>query len=95
MSQPKDGPDAQADEDDRLIQSFLSGGLELSGDSSNSILDLDRNLDGAAGDVLEAINAAGGQLPKNLPSPPTYRKTNPSDAPVMLLALSSPCRSRR
>ena len=50
---------------------------------------LDRNLDGAAGDVQEAINAAGGQLPKNLPSPPTFRKVNPADAPVLLLGASS------
>ena len=50
---------------------------------------LDRNLDGAASDVLEAINAAGGQLPKNLPSPPTFRKVNPADAPVLLLSASS------
>jgi HAE1 family hydrophobic/amphiphilic exporter-1 len=50
---------------------------------------LDRNLDGAASDVLEAINAAGGQLPKNLPSPPTFRKVNPADSPVLLLAASS------
>ena len=41
--------------------------------------DLDRNIDAAAGDVQAAINAAAGQLPKNLPSPPTYRKVNPSD----------------
>ena len=33
-----------------------------------------------------AINAAGGQLPKNLPSPPTYRKVNPADAPILILA---------
>jgi hydrophobe/amphiphile efflux-1 (HAE1) family protein len=51
--------------------------------------DLDRNIDGAAGDVLAQINAATGQLPKNLPSPPTYWKVNPSDAPIMILALSS------
>src|SRR5262249_12345490 len=51
--------------------------------------DLLRNIDGAAQDVQAAINAAAGQLPKNLPTPPTYRKTNPSDAPVMLLAVSS------
>ena len=40
--------------------------------------DLNRNIDGAAADVLAAINAAGGQLPKDLPSPPTYRKVNPA-----------------
>jgi HAE1 family hydrophobic/amphiphilic exporter-1 len=50
---------------------------------------LDRNLDGAAGDVLEAINAAGGQLPKNLPTPPTFRKVNPADAPILLISASS------
>ena len=36
-----------------------------------------------------AINAAAGQLPKNLPSPPTYRKVNPSDSPIMILAVQS------
>ena len=36
-----------------------------------------------------AINAATGQLPKNLPSPPTYRKVNPSDSPIMILAVQS------
>jgi len=50
---------------------------------------LDRDIDGAAQDVQTAINAAGGQLPKNLPSPPTYRKVNPADSPVMILAVSS------
>lgn len=39
--------------------------------------DLNRSIDGAANDVQGAINAAGGQLPKTLPSPPTYRKVNP------------------
>jgi multidrug efflux pump subunit AcrB len=51
--------------------------------------DLARNIDAAGQDVQAAINAATGQLPKNLPSPPTYRKTNPSDPPVMVLALTS------
>ncbi|HWK44155.1 MAG TPA: multidrug efflux RND transporter permease subunit [Stellaceae bacterium] len=51
--------------------------------------DLNRNIDGAAQDVSAAINAAGGQLPKNLPSPPTYRKVNPADSPVLLLAVQS------
>ncbi len=50
---------------------------------------LDRDIDGAAQDIQTAINAAGGQLPKNLPSPPTYRKVNPADSPVMILAVSS------
>jgi HAE1 family hydrophobic/amphiphilic exporter-1 len=51
--------------------------------------DLSRNIDGAASDVLEAINAAGGQLPKNLPTPPTFRKVNPADSPILLLAANS------
>ncbi len=51
--------------------------------------DLDRNIDAAAGDVLAAINAAGGQLPKTLTSPPTYRKVNPADSPILILAVQS------
>jgi HAE1 family hydrophobic/amphiphilic exporter-1 len=51
--------------------------------------DLDRNIDGAANDVQAAINAAGGQLPKNLPNPPTWRKVNPADSPIMLLSATS------
>ena len=51
--------------------------------------DLDRNIDAAANDVQAAVNAAGGQLLKNLPSPPTYRKTNPSDTPVLILSATS------
>ena len=50
--------------------------------------DLARNIDGAAQDILMSINAAAGQLPKNLPSPPTYRKVNPADAPILVLALT-------
>ncbi len=51
--------------------------------------DLDRNIDAAANDVQGASNAAAGQLPKNLPSPPTYRKVNPSDTPIMILSVAS------
>jgi hydrophobe/amphiphile efflux-1 (HAE1) family protein len=51
--------------------------------------DLDRNIDGAAGDVQAAINAATGQLPKAMPSPPKYYKVNPSDSPVMILSVQS------
>ncbi|MGB2646291.1 MAG: multidrug efflux RND transporter permease subunit [Pseudolabrys sp.] len=50
---------------------------------------LERNIDAAANDVQAAINAAGGQLPKNLPSPPTYRKVNPADSPILLLGATS------
>ncbi|MCP9629472.1 multidrug efflux RND transporter permease subunit [Rhodopseudomonas palustris] len=51
--------------------------------------DLSRAIDGAANDVQAAINAAGGQLPKTLPSPPTYRKVNPADSPILLLSATS------
>ena len=51
--------------------------------------DLNRNIDGAANDVLAGINGAGGQLPKNLPTPPTYRKVNPADSPILLLSATS------
>ena len=51
--------------------------------------DLNRNIDAAARDVQAAINAARSQLPANLPGNPTYRKVNPADAPIMILALTS------
>ena len=59
--------------------------------STNIVLqfDLDRNIDGAARDVQASINAARSYLPANLPSMPTYRKVNPSEAPVLILALTS------
>jgi multidrug efflux pump len=52
--------------------------------------DLNRNIDAAARDVQAAINGARGYLPTNLPNNPTYRKVNPADSPIMLLALTSP-----
>jgi multidrug efflux pump len=52
-------------------------------------LDLDRNIDAAARDVQAAINAAAGQLPAGLPSLPRYRKTNPTDAPILDVDLTS------
>ncbi|HEX3654312.1 MAG TPA: multidrug efflux RND transporter permease subunit [Pirellulales bacterium] len=51
--------------------------------------DLNRNIDAAARDVQAKINAARGRLPPNLPSNPTYRKVNPADAPILILALTS------
>ncbi|WP_031496800.1 multidrug efflux RND transporter permease subunit, partial [Bryobacter aggregatus] len=51
--------------------------------------DLNRDIDAAARDVQAAINAARGYLPTNLPSNPTYRKVNPSDSPILILALTS------
>jgi multidrug efflux pump len=50
---------------------------------------LDRNIDAAARDVQAAINAARGYLPINLPNNPTYRKINPADSPIVILALTS------
>src|SRR3954469_19575560 len=49
---------------------------------------LDRDIDGAARDVQAAINAARPLLPSGLPSNPTYRKVNPADAPIVILALT-------
>ena len=51
--------------------------------------DLNRNIDAAARDVQAAINAARGQLPANLPSNPSYKKVNPADAPILMLAMTS------
>jgi multidrug efflux pump len=51
--------------------------------------DLNRDINAAARDVQAAINAAAGQLPSNLPSKPTYKKVNPADAPILILALTS------
>ena len=51
--------------------------------------DLSRSIDGAASDVQTAINAASGLLPKNMPNPPTYRKSNPANQPVLVYAVHS------
>jgi hydrophobe/amphiphile efflux-1 (HAE1) family protein len=51
--------------------------------------DLDRDVDSAARDVQAAINAAGGDLPANLPTRPNFRKVNPADAPILILSLRS------
>jgi hydrophobe/amphiphile efflux-1 (HAE1) family protein len=64
----------------------------LSGTGTTTItlqFDLSRNIDGAAQDVQTAINAASGLLPKDLPSPPTYKKVNPADFPVLIYAVYS------
>jgi hydrophobe/amphiphile efflux-1 (HAE1) family protein len=51
--------------------------------------DLNRNIDAAASDVQQAINAASGVLPQNMPTPPTYRKVNPADFPILIYAIHS------
>ena len=50
---------------------------------------LDRNIDAAAQDVAAAINAAGGQLPRNMPNPPTYKKSNPAEANILVFGVYS------
>src|SRR5947199_9928108 len=68
-----------------------------SGLGSTSItlqFDLSRDIDAAARDVQAAINAARGYLPANLPGNPTYRKVNPADSPIFMLALTSPTYSK-
>ncbi|MDB5553028.1 MAG: yegO [Rhizobium sp.] len=80
-----------------LIKQFetIPGINEISATSSlgnTSIVlqfDLNRNIDAAAADVQAAISHAALQLPDNMTTPPSYRKTNPADAPVMLLAVQS------
>jgi hydrophobe/amphiphile efflux-1 (HAE1) family protein len=70
----------------------LSQMTSTSGIGSLSItlqFDLERNIDAAASDVQQAINAASGLLPPDLPTPPTYRKTNPADRPVLIFAVHS------
>ena len=73
----------------------IAGVTEMTSSSSigsTSIVlqfDLSRNIDAAARDVQAAINAARSQLPANLPSNPSYKKVNPADAPILMLALTS------
>ena len=74
---------------------LIAGVTELTSTSSLGLssitvqFNLDRDIDAASGDILSAINAASGQLPTNLPSPPSYKKVNPADSPILLLALTS------
>src|SRR5579885_3430923 len=67
----------------------MTSSSSLGGSSVTMQFDLSRNIDAAARDVQAAINAARSQLPANLPSNPSYRKVNPSDAPIMIIALTS------
>ncbi len=75
--------------------SLIQGVTELTSTSSLGStqvtlqFDLSRNIDAAAQDVQSAISAAGGQLPTNLPSPPSIRKVNPADAPIMSIVMRS------
>jgi hydrophobe/amphiphile efflux-1 (HAE1) family protein len=74
---------------------LIAGVTELTSTSSLGAsaitvqFDLNRDIDAAANDIQSAINAASGQLPANLPSPPSYKKANPADSPILLVALTS------
>jgi multidrug efflux pump len=67
----------------------MTSSSKLGSTSITLQFDLSRNIDAAARDVQAAINAARGQLPAGLPSQPNWRKSNPSDAPIMLLSMTS------
>ncbi len=69
--------------------SEMTSSSGLGSTSITFLFALDRDIDAAARDVQAAINAARGNLPTNLPSNPTYRKVNPSDSPIFILALTS------
>src|SRR6202011_763186 len=67
----------------------MTSSSQLGSTSVTMQFDLSRNIDAAARDVQAAINASRSQLPSNLPGNPTYRKVNPADAPILMLALTS------
>jgi multidrug efflux pump len=67
----------------------MTSSSQLGSSSITMQFDLNRNIDAAARDTQAAINAARGQLPTNLPSNPGYRKVNPAESPILILALSS------
>src|SRR5258708_3632391 len=67
----------------------ITSASSLGGTSVTVQFDLSRKVDACARDVQAAINAAASDLPINLPNPPTYRKVNPADAPIMVLAMMS------
>src|SRR5579864_6494026 len=67
----------------------MTSSSQLGSTSITLQFDLNRDIDAAARDVQAAINAARSQLPANLPSNPSYRKSNPADAPILILALTS------
>ncbi|MCI1679350.1 MAG: efflux RND transporter permease subunit [Ewingella americana] len=78
----------------------IAGVTEMTSSSSQGTtsvvlqFDLDREINGAARDVQAAINASRALLPSSMPSLPTYRKANPSDAPIIMLSLTSATRSK-
>ncbi|MGO4701053.1 efflux RND transporter permease subunit [Dyella sp. 2RAB6] len=69
--------------------SSMSSTSALGSTSITLTFELDRNIDGAAQDVQSAISAAQRQLPKEMTTPPTFRKVNPADAPILFLTMTS------
>jgi multidrug efflux pump len=67
----------------------MTSSSSLGSTSITMQFDLSRNIDAAARDVQAAINAASGNLPADLPVKPTYRKVNPADAPILIIAVTS------
>src|SRR5208282_407279 len=67
----------------------MTSSSNLGGSNVTLQFDLNRNIDAAARDTQAAINAARGYLPTNLPSNPGYRKVNPADFPIFMIALTS------
>src|ERR1700741_3233645 len=67
----------------------MTSSSSLSATSITIQFDLSRDIEGAARDVQAAINAARTYLPANLPSNPSYRKVNPADSPILIIALTS------
>ncbi|WNL46933.1 efflux RND transporter permease subunit [Dyella sp. BiH032] len=97
-SLPGASPETMASAVATPLESQLSTIAGISSMSSTSALgstnititfELDRNIDGAAQDVQSAISAAQRQLPKEMTTPPTFRKVNPADAPILFLTMTS------
>ncbi|TBR36897.1 MULTISPECIES: efflux RND transporter permease subunit [Dyella] len=97
-SLPGASPETMASAVATPLEAQLSTIAGISSMSSTSALgstnitltfELDRNIDGAAQDVQSAISAAQRQLPNDMPTPPTFRKVNPADAPILFLTMTS------
>ena len=97
-SLPGASPETMASAVATPLEAQLSTIAGISSMSSTSALgstnititfELDRSIDGAAQDVQSAISAAQRQLPKEMTTPPTFRKVNPADAPILFLTMTS------
>lgn len=97
-SLPGASPETMAASVATPLEQQLSGISDIDSMSSNSTLgktqitlqfNLDRDIDAASSDVEAALSAATKQLPADMPNPPTYRKVNPAESPILYIALSS------